>query len=86
VETVESQRQAFHRSHERLEIAKGSDFHIPTTPGCGYRVPTSTQPKDLYGDRGKGEIQRRDFHSSTVPICLRRKEKIPTGREDRQQE
>jgi len=30
VETVEIQHRDFHRSHQRLEIAKNRDSHIPT--------------------------------------------------------
>jgi len=70
-----AKRQAFHRSHERLEIAKAA---ISTFPPPRLRLLSrdkTPKTKAQYGDRGKVEIQNRDFHFSTVPICLRRKEK-----------
>jgi hypothetical protein len=72
---MESQLRAFHRSHERLEIATAA---ISTFPPPRLRLPISNQDKikskGLYGGRGKVEIQNRDFHFPTVPVCLRRKE------------
>jgi hypothetical protein len=56
---------------------KGGDFHISTartTVTLSLKIKVKT--KGLYGDRGKVEIQTRDFHFPTVPICLRRKEKV----------
>ena len=44
-------------------------------PGYGD-LSEKTKTQGQYGDRGKVEIQNRDFHFPTVPICLRRKEKV----------
>jgi hypothetical protein len=73
---MESQRQAFHRSHERLEIAQAAISTFPP-PRLRFTLsPKQNQNQRPYGDRGKVEIQSRDFHFPTVPICLRRKEKV----------
>jgi hypothetical protein len=54
----------------------GGDFHIPTAPATVTLSPKQNQNQRPYGNRGKVEIQSRDFHFPTVPICLRRKEKV----------
>ena len=51
-------------------------------PDHGYlsQIKNQVKSKNLYGDRGKVEIQNQDFHFSTVPIRLRRKEKTSIAR------
>jgi hypothetical protein len=80
VETVESQPQAFHRSHERLEIATAAISTFPRRRLRSLSSQTKTKPKDkILWDRGKVEIQNPDFHFPTVPVCLRRKEERRGG-------
>ena len=76
MDAEENQKQVFPRRPQPLEIAE-RDFHISTartTVTLSLKIKVKT--KGLYGDRGKVEIQTRDFHFPTVPICLRRKEKV----------
>jgi hypothetical protein len=75
VETVESQTAGFPPFPRTLGNRKGGDFHIPTASATAAFSRQTPKTKAQYGDRGKVEIQNRDFHFSTVPICLRRKEK-----------
>jgi hypothetical protein len=78
-----AKRQAFHRSHERLEIAKAAISTFPR-PGYGPLSPDKTKDKGPIWGPWKRGIQNRDFHFPTVPICLRRKEKIRfDGRQER---
>jgi hypothetical protein len=76
VETVESQRQASHRSHNPWKSPQSRFPHFHS-PGGGYLLSENqkSKTKGLYGDRGKVAIQTQDFHFPTVPIRLRRKEK-----------
>jgi hypothetical protein len=76
VETVESQRQAFHEFPQLLgNLAKGRrDSHIPTAPTTRSYLSEPRQTGGRNGDRGKVEIQNQDSHFPTAPISLRRKE------------
>src|SRR5579864_7777280 len=73
---MESQRQAFHRSHERLEIAQAA---ISTFPPPRLRLSfllTELKPKAHMEtvEKWKSKIGISTFPPSR--ICLRRKEKV----------
>jgi hypothetical protein len=75
VETVGSQLQAFHRSHERFEIATAAISTFPP-PRLRLRLAVNNRimSKAYMGKVEKWKSKNRISHFPTVPICLRRKE------------
>jgi hypothetical protein len=57
---MESQPQAFHRSHERLEIATAAISTFPRRRLRSLSPQNKTEKQNLMG-RGKVEIQNPDF-------------------------
>ena len=67
MESMESQKQAFHPFHNSLENShKTRVFHISTAPTTGTNMAErNTTAKTMGG--GKVEIQNQDSHFSTAP-------------------
>jgi hypothetical protein len=70
VESMESQKQAFHASHSSLEIShKPRDSPISTAPATGiYIGETEATARRIVG-HGKVEIQNQDSHFPTAPTA-----------------